>query len=183
MYLTLYILLLLAFFTHQCFQDWFFFFFLIPLNPLDLSFPIQCKFQEHTGMNCIPSKDVQDLTFINGTLLGNMVFAHVTKLKISGCGHLSWTVESISSLALGLFMVKLSHPYVTTGKTTALTTWTFVGKVMFLLFNMLSRFFIAFLPRKKHLLTLWLESMLLNCDVGEDPWQSLGLQGDQINQY
>ena len=49
------------------------------------------------------------------------------------------------------FIVQLSHPYMTIGKTTALTRWTFVGKVVFLLFNMLSRFVIAFLPRSKHL--------------------------------
>ena len=55
-------------------------------------------------------------------------------------------------------MVQLSHPYVTTGKTTALTRWTFVGKVMSLLFNMLSRLVIAFLPRSKHLLISWLQS-------------------------
>ena len=54
------------------------------------------------------------------------------------------------------FRVQLSHPYMTTGKTIALTRWTFVGKVMSLLFNMLSRFVIAFLPRSKHLLILWL---------------------------
>jgi len=51
------------------------------------------------------------------------------------------------------FIVQLSYPYMTTGKTIALTRWTFVGKVMSLLFNMLSRSFIAFLPRTKHLLT------------------------------
>ena len=50
------------------------------------------------------------------------------------------------------FMVQLSHPYTTTGKTIALTTWTFVGKVMSLLFNTLSWFVIAFLPRSKRLL-------------------------------
>ena len=54
--------------------------------------------------------------------------------------------------------VQLSHPYVTTGKTIALTRWTFVGKVMSLLLNMLSRLVITFLPRSKHLLILWLES-------------------------
>ena len=48
-------------------------------------------------------------------------------------------------------MVQVSHPYVTTGKTIAVTRWTFVGKVMSLLFNMLSRFVIAFLPNSKHL--------------------------------
>ena len=48
-------------------------------------------------------------------------------------------------------MVQLSHPYMTTGKTIALTIWTFVGKLMFLLLNMLSRLVITFLPRSKHL--------------------------------
>ena len=55
-------------------------------------------------------------------------------------------------------MVQLSHPYMTTGKNIALTRWTFVGKVMSLLFNMLSRLVIAFLPRSKHLLISWLQS-------------------------
>ena len=57
-----------------------------------------------------------------------------------------------------LFMVQLSHPYMATGKTTALIRWTFVGKVMSLLFNMLSRWVITFLPRSKHLLISWLQS-------------------------
>ena len=56
------------------------------------------------------------------------------------------------------FMVQLSHLHMTTGKTIALTRWTFVGKVMFLLFNMLSMLVIAFLPRSKHLLISWLQS-------------------------
>ena len=56
------------------------------------------------------------------------------------------------------FMVQLSRPYVTTGKTTALTRWTFVGKVISLLFNMLSRLVIAFLLRSKCLLILWVQS-------------------------
>ena len=57
------------------------------------------------------------------------------------------------------FMVQLSHPYMTIGKTTALTRWTFVSKVMSLLFHMLSRLIIAFLPRSKHLLISWLQSL------------------------
>ena len=56
------------------------------------------------------------------------------------------------------FTVQLSHPYVTTGKTIALTRWTFVGKVMSLFFNMLFRLVITFLPRSKRLLTSWLQS-------------------------
>ena len=55
-------------------------------------------------------------------------------------------------------MVQLSHPYMTTGKTIALTRWAFVGKVMSLLFNMLSRLVITFLPRSKRLLISWLQS-------------------------
>ena len=55
------------------------------------------------------------------------------------------------------FMVQLPHPYMTTGKTIALTRQTFVGKMMFLLFNMLSRSVIAFLPWSKHLLISWLK--------------------------
>ena len=54
-------------------------------------------------------------------------------------------------------MVQLSHPYVTAERTIALTVWTFVSKVMSLLFNMLCRFVIAFLARSKHLLILWLQ--------------------------
>ena len=56
------------------------------------------------------------------------------------------------------FTVQLSHAYMTTGKTIALTRWTFVGKVMSLLLNMLSRLVITFLPRSKHLLISWLQS-------------------------
>ena len=64
---------------------------------------------------------------------------------------------SILQLA-AFFAVQLSHPYMTTGKSIALTRWTFVGKVMSLLFNMLSRLVIAFLSRNKRLLISWLQS-------------------------
>ena len=57
-----------------------------------------------------------------------------------------------------IFTVQLSYPYMTTGKTIALTRWTFVGKIISLLFNMLSRLVITFLPRSKHLLISWLQS-------------------------
>ena len=60
---------------------------------------------------------------------------------------------------LAFFMVQLSHPYITTGKTIAFNRWTFVGKVMSLFFSMLSRFVIAFLPRSKHCLISWLKSL------------------------
>ena len=69
--------------------------------------------------------------------------------------------HSSKASILGLsafFTVQLSHPYVTTGKTIALTRWTIVGKVMSLHFNMLCRLVITFLPRSKHLLISWLQS-------------------------
>ena len=66
--------------------------------------------------------------------------------------------KSINSLHSAFFTVQLSHPYMTTGKTIALTRRTFVGKVMSLLLNMLSRWVITFLPRSKRLLISWLQS-------------------------
>ena len=67
--------------------------------------------------------------------------------------------KNINSLVLSYFTVQLSHPYMTTGKTIALTIWTYVGKVMSLLLNMLSRLVISFLTRSKRLLILWLQSL------------------------
>ena len=66
--------------------------------------------------------------------------------------------KSINSSGSAFFTVQLSHPYMTTGKTIALTRRTFVGKVMTLLLNMLSRLDITFLPRSKRLLISWLQS-------------------------
>ena len=70
--------------------------------------------------------------------------------------HYSWKASIFQCSAF--FRVQLSHPYMTTGKTIALTRWNFVGKVMFLLFDMLSRLVITFLPRSKRLLISWLQS-------------------------
>ena len=69
--------------------------------------------------------------------------------------HHNWKASILQCSAF--FMVQLSHPYMTTGKTLALTRWTFVGKVMSLLFN-LSRLVITFLSRRRHLLISWLQS-------------------------
>ena len=82
---------------------------------------------------------------------------------LAGQGTLKSLLQHHSSKALTLwlsafFTVQLSHTYMTTGKTIALTRWTFVGKVMSLLFNMLSRLAITFLPRSKRLLISWLQS-------------------------
>ena len=84
-----------------------------------------------------------DLLAVQKTLKG-LLQHHNSKASILQC--------------LGYFMVKLSHLYLTTGKTIALTMWSFVGKLMSLLFNMLSKFVIAFLPRSKGLLFSWLQS-------------------------
>ena len=84
-----------------------------------------------------------DLLIVQGTLK-SLLQHHSSKASILWCSV--------------FFIVQLSHPYVTTGKTIALTRWTFVGKVMSLLFNMLSILVIAFLPRSKCLLISWLQS-------------------------
>ena len=97
---------------------------------------------EHTGL--ISSRmDWLDLLAVQGTLK-SLPQHHSSKASIL--------------LHSAFFIVQLSHPYMTTGKTIALTRWTFVGKVMSLLFNMLSRLVITFLPRSKHLLISWLQS-------------------------
>ena len=86
-----------------------------------------------------------DLLAVQGTL--KRVFSSTTVLKASILWHSAF------------FMVQLSHLYMTTGKAIALTVWTFVGKVISLLFNTQSRFIIAFLPRGKHLWNSWLQSL------------------------
>src|SRR5574338_685232 len=87
--------------------------------------------------------DWLDLLAVQGTLK-SLLQHHSSKASILWCS--------------AFFMVQLSHPYMTTGKTIALTRWTFVGKVMSLLLNMLSRLVITFLPRSKYLLISWLQS-------------------------
>ena len=84
-----------------------------------------------------------DFLAVQGTLK-SLLQHHSSKASILWCS--------------AFFIVQLSHPYMTTGKTIALTRWTFVGKVMSLLFNMLSRLDITFLPRSKRLLISWLQS-------------------------
>jgi len=87
--------------------------------------------------------DWLDLLAVQGTLK-SLIQHHSSKASILWCS--------------AFFIVQLSHPYMTTGKNIALPRWTFVGKVMSLLFNMLSRLVITFLPRSKHLLISWLPS-------------------------
>ena len=111
------------------------------------------RWPKHWSFNFIPFNEYSglisfridwfDILAVRGTLK-NLLQHH--NLKASILQHSAF------------YMVQLSHPYVTTGKTIALTIQTFVSKVMTLLFNMLSRLVIAFLPRGKRLLISWLES-------------------------
>ena len=87
--------------------------------------------------------DWLDLLAVQGTLKG-LLQHHSSKTSTLWCS--------------AFFIVQLSHPYMTTGKTIALTRYIFVGKVMSLLFNMLYKLVITFLPRGKHLLISWLQS-------------------------
>ena len=105
------------------------------------------------SFSIIPSKEIPglislrmgwlDLLAVQGTL-ESLLQHHSLKASIPRCS--------------AFFTVQLSHPYMTTGKTIALTRWTLVGKVMSLLLNMLSRLVITFLPRSKRLLMSWLQS-------------------------
>ena len=104
-------------------KDWSFSFSINPSN-------------EHPGLISF-RMDWLDLPALNGTLK-SLLQHHSSKASILRCS--------------AFFTVQLSHQYVTTGKTIVLTRWTFVGKVMSLLLNMLSRLVITFLPRSKHLL-------------------------------
>ena len=98
--------------------------------------------KEYSGMISF-SIDWLDLLEVQGTLK-NLLQHHSSKASILQCS--------------AFFIVQVSHPYMTTGKTIALTRRMFVGKVMSLLFNMLSRLVITFLPRSKCLLISWLQS-------------------------
>ena len=105
------------------------------------------------SFSVIPSKEIPglisfrmewlDLLAVQGTLK-SLLQHHSSKASILRCS--------------AFFTVLLSHPYMSTGKTIALTRWTFVDKVMSLLFNMLSRLVKTFLPKSKHLLISWLQS-------------------------
>ena len=117
-------------------------------SALHIRWPKYCSF----SVNISPSNeypglffrmDGLDLLAVQGTLK-SLLQHYSSKASILQCS--------------AFFMIQLSHPHATTGKTIALTRWTFVDKVLSLLFNMLSRLVITFLPRSKHLLISWLHS-------------------------
>ena len=101
-----------------------------------------CPSNEYSGLISF-RMDWLDLLAVQGTLK-SLLQHHSSKASVLCCS--------------AFFTVQLSHPYMTTGTTIALTKQTFVDKVLPLLFNMLSRLVITFLPRSKHLLILWLQS-------------------------
>ena len=115
--------------SHQVAKDWSFSFSISPSN-------------EHPGLISF-RMDRLDLLAVQGTLK-SLLQHHSSKASI--------LLHSV------FFIVQISHPYMTTGKTISLTRWAFVDKVISLLFNMLSRKVITFLPRSKPLLISWLQS-------------------------
>ena len=121
------------------------------------SFNISCS-NEHSGLISF-RMDWSDLLAVQGTLK-SLLQHHSSKASV--LQHSAF------------FMAQLSHPYMTTGKTIVLTRWTFVGKVMSLLFNMLSRLVITFLPRSKRLLISWL-AVTICIDFGAPKNKSLSL--------
>ena len=137
---------------------------MVPFSSCLQSFPASGSFQ------------ISQLFTSGDQRIGVSALASVLPTNIQGLLCLRWTgwislwSKGLSSLLQhhsskasilqhsAFFIVQLSHPYMTTGKTIALTTWNFIGKVMSLLLNMLSRLVIAFLPRSKCLLISWLQS-------------------------
>ena len=105
------------------------------------------------SFSIIPSKAIPGLISLRMSWLDLLAVQGTLKSLLQ---HYSSEASILQCSAF--FTVQLSHPYMTTGKTIALTRWTFVGKVISLLLNMLSRLVITFLPRSKRLLISWLQS-------------------------
>ena len=105
------------------------------------------------SFSIIPSKEIPGLISLRMDWLDLLAVQGTLKSLLQ---HHSSKASILQHSAF--FTMQLSHPYMTTGKTIALTRWTLVGKVMFLLLNMLSRLVITFLPRSKRLLISWLQS-------------------------
>ena len=109
-----------------------------------------------TGFISLLSKGLSRV-FSNTTVQKHQFFGAQPSMGSHRVGH-NWS-DVAAAAAAAFFMVQLSYPYMTTGKNIALIIQTFFSKVMCLLFNMLSRFVIAFLLRSKHLLIPWLQSV------------------------
>ena len=116
---------------------------------------LRIRWPEYWGFsfNIIPSSEHPGLISFRMDWLDLLAVQGTLKSLLQ---HHSWNVSILWCSAF--FIVQLSHPYMTTGKTTALSRWTFISKIMSLLFNMLSMLVITFFPRSKHLLISWLQS-------------------------
>ena len=145
----------------------------MPSNHLILCYPILLPPSIFPSIRVFSSESVLHIRWQS---IGVSASASVLPMNIQGWFPSGWTgLISLQSKGLSsllqyhssktpilwwsaFFMAQLSHPYMTTGEAIILTRWTFVGKIMSLLFNMLSRLVMAFLPRRKHLLISWLQA-------------------------
>ena len=114
---------------------------------------LHIKWPKHWTFSISPSSEYSGLISFRMDSFDLLAVQKILKSLLQHCSSKASILQRSA-----LFKVQLSHAYMTTGKTIALTRWTFVGKVMSLLFNMLSRLVIAFLPRSKRLLISWLQS-------------------------
>ena len=125
---------------------------------LHIRWPNYCSFSFSISLSNEYSRlisfriDWLDLLAVQGTLK-NLLQHHSIKASVLWCSV--------------VFIVQLSHPYMTTGKNIDLTRWTIVSKIMSLIFSIMSRLVIAFLPRSRHLLISWLQS--LSTEIWEPP--------------
>ena len=154
---------------------------LSPPSPLALNLPSIRVFSNESGL-CIRWPNYWSFNFSNSpsSEYSGLISFRIEWLDLLAVqGTLKSLLQHHSSKASILqrsafFMVQFLHPCMTTGKTIALTTWTFVGKVMPLLFNMLSRLVMAFVPRSKHHLVSWLQSLkiaeIFPCPSYSDPF-------------
>ena len=158
-----------------------------PSHPLSPPSPPALNLSQHQGLFqwvtlCIRWPKYWSFSFSTSTSkeYSGLISFRVDWLDLLGVQRTLKSIfqhDSLKVLILqrsAFFMVQLSHLHMTTGKFIALTTWTFVGKVMSLLFNILSMLVIIFLPRSKHLLTSWLGSTDLKpkCQQGcTCPWK------------
>ena len=152
--------------SHSCpLSQWFYltisssatsFFFCLQSFPTSGSFPMS-QLSAWGGQSVGASGSVLPMNMQDWFPLG---WTGWISLQSKGLSRLFQHHSSKASIlqCLAFFIVQLSHPYMITGKTIALTRWNFVSKVMSLLFNMLSRLIVAFLPRSKHLLISWVQS-------------------------
>ena len=138
-----------------------------PSHPLLLCSPPALKLSQHQGLSSESAIHIRWPKYwsFSFTISPSHEYSGLISFRIDWFdllivqGTLKSLLEISNFLVLAFFMVQLSHPYMTTGKTIALTRLTFVGRMTSTLFNMLSRFVKAFLLRSKHLLILWLQSL------------------------